>query len=92
VKALAKKGVKNLVVVTPGFAADCLETLEEISVDNARVFTRAGGTNFAHIQENRAASPTHRPTQTSSRSSDRRIRRRHVESIIHYNFSARSEG
>jgi len=49
VKALAKKGVKNLVVLTPGFAADCLETLEEIAVDNARVFKRAGGQNFALI-------------------------------------------
>jgi ferrochelatase len=49
VKALAKKGVKNLVVVTPGFSADCLETLEEIAVENAHVFTRAGGKNFAAI-------------------------------------------
>ena len=49
VKALAKKGVKNLVVLTPGFAADCLETLEEIAVENARVFKRAGGQNFALI-------------------------------------------
>ena len=49
VKALAKKGVKNLVVVTPGFAADCLETLEEIAVENARVFKRYGGENFAAI-------------------------------------------
>jgi protoporphyrin/coproporphyrin ferrochelatase len=49
VKALAKRGVKNLVVVTPGFAADCLETLEEIAVDNAGMFTRHGGKNFAAI-------------------------------------------
>ena len=49
VKALARKGVKNLVVVTPGFAADCLETLEEIAHDNARVFKRYGGENFAAI-------------------------------------------
>jgi len=49
VRALAKKGVKNLVVVTPGFSADCLETLEEIAVENAHVFTRAGGKNFAAI-------------------------------------------
>ncbi len=49
VKALAKKGVKNLVVITPGFAADCLETLEEIAVENARVFKRHGGQNFAAI-------------------------------------------
>jgi protoporphyrin/coproporphyrin ferrochelatase len=49
VKALARKGVKNVVVVTPGFAADCLETLEEIAVENARVFKRYGGENFAAI-------------------------------------------
>jgi protoporphyrin/coproporphyrin ferrochelatase len=49
VKALAKQGVKNLVVVTPGFAADCLETLEEIAVENAHVFKRYGGANFAAI-------------------------------------------
>ena len=49
VKALAKKGVKNLVVLTPGFSADCLETLEEIAVENARVFKRYGGANFAAI-------------------------------------------
>ncbi len=48
-KALAKKGVKNLVVIMPGFAADCLETLEEIAVENARVFKRHGGRNFAAI-------------------------------------------
>ena len=49
VKALAKKGVKNLVVITPGFSADCLETLEEIAVENAKVFKRYGGQNFAAI-------------------------------------------
>jgi protoporphyrin/coproporphyrin ferrochelatase len=49
VKALAKKGVKNIVVMTPGFSADCLETLEEIAVENARAFKRAGGENFAAI-------------------------------------------
>jgi protoporphyrin/coproporphyrin ferrochelatase len=49
VKALAKKGVKNIVVMTPGFSADCLETLEEIAVENARAFKRAGGENFTAI-------------------------------------------
>jgi len=39
VKALAKKGVKIWSWVTPGFSADCLETLEEIAVDNARAFS-----------------------------------------------------
>ena len=49
VKALAKRGVKNLAVITPGFAADCLETLEEIAVENAHYFRRAGGENFAAV-------------------------------------------
>ena len=49
VRVLARKGVKNLVVITPGFAADCLETLEEIAVENARMFKRHGGENFAAI-------------------------------------------
>jgi len=49
VKALAKKGVKNLVMITPGFSADCLETLEEIAVENAEVFKRYGGENFVAI-------------------------------------------
>lgn len=49
VKRLAKEGVKNLAVVTPGFAADCLETLEEIAGENAEYFKHAGGENFAAI-------------------------------------------
>lgn len=49
VKALAKKGVKNLAVITPGFSADCLETLEEIAGENAHLFKRYGGENFAAI-------------------------------------------
>ena len=49
VRQLAKQGVQNLVVITPGFSADCLETLEEIAVENAHIFKRAGGKNFAHI-------------------------------------------
>src|SRR5262245_24611964 len=49
VAALAQKGVKNLAVVTPGFAADCLETLEEIAGENAEIFRHNGGINFAAI-------------------------------------------
>jgi protoporphyrin/coproporphyrin ferrochelatase len=49
VKALAGRGVKNLAIVTPGFAADCLETLEEIACENAEIFHHAGGQNFAAI-------------------------------------------
>jgi protoporphyrin/coproporphyrin ferrochelatase len=49
VKRLAQDGVKNLAVITPGFSADCLETLEEIAVENAHIFKRHGGENFAAI-------------------------------------------
>jgi ferrochelatase len=49
VKKLAKDGVKNLAVITPGFSADCLETLEEIAVENAHIFKRYGGQSFAAI-------------------------------------------
>jgi ferrochelatase len=49
IKKLAKGGVKNIAVITPGFSADCLETLEEIAVENAHVFTKHGGKNFAAI-------------------------------------------
>ncbi len=49
VRALAQSGVKNLAVVTPGFSADCLETLEEIAGENAEIFRHAGGERFAAI-------------------------------------------
>jgi ferrochelatase len=49
VKNLAKRGVKKLAVTMPGFAADCLETLEEIAIENARMFKRHGGEDFAAI-------------------------------------------
>jgi ferrochelatase len=49
VKSLAERGVKNLAVVTPGFSADCLETLEEIAMENADIFRQAGGENFATV-------------------------------------------
>ena len=43
------EGVKRLAVLTPGFAADCLETLEEIGVENAEYFHAAGGEKFAAL-------------------------------------------
>jgi ferrochelatase len=49
VESLARRGVKSLAVVTPGFSADCLETLEEIAVENADIFRAHGGANFAAI-------------------------------------------
>jgi protoporphyrin/coproporphyrin ferrochelatase len=49
VERLARSGVRNLVAITPGFSADCLETLEEIAMENAEIFHRNGGTNFFAI-------------------------------------------
>jgi len=49
VKSLAEQGLKSLAVITPGFAADCLETLEEIGMENAEIFKQAGGQNFVAI-------------------------------------------
>jgi len=49
VKNLAKRGVKSIAVITPGFSDDCLETLEEIAVENAHLFRKHGGENFVAI-------------------------------------------
>ena len=49
VERLAKDGVKRMAVVTPGFSADCLETLEEIAQENAELFRHKGGEQFAAI-------------------------------------------
>lgn len=49
VEGLAKGGVKRLAIVTPGFAADCLETLEEIAGENKEIFLEHGGQQFAFI-------------------------------------------
>jgi ferrochelatase len=49
IKQLAKDGVRRIAVVMPGFAADCLETLEEIAQENAGIFRRHGGEAFSAI-------------------------------------------
>jgi ferrochelatase len=49
IEQLAKDGVRRIAVVTPGFSADCLETLEEIAQENAEIFAHAGGEQFAAI-------------------------------------------
>jgi len=49
IEQLAKDGVRSLAVVTPGFAADCLETLEEIAQENAEIFHHAGGEKFSFV-------------------------------------------
>jgi ferrochelatase len=47
IENLAKRGVKRLAVITPGFAADCLETLEELSIRGRELFCEHGGERFA---------------------------------------------
>lgn len=49
VRALARASCANLVVITPGFSADCLETLEEIDKENRHFFLESGGKNFATV-------------------------------------------
>lgn len=48
-KALPGEGVRNVDVVCPGFAVDCLETLEEIAMQNRELFVEAGGETFQYI-------------------------------------------
>jgi ferrochelatase len=48
-KSLGERGVKNIAVIMPGFSADCLETLEEIAMENAEIFRHAGGKYFTAI-------------------------------------------
>jgi len=48
-KRLSAEGKKRLLVITPAFVTDCLETLEEIRVRGSEDFTAAGGTSFVHI-------------------------------------------
>ena len=49
IERLAREGVRRIAVVTPGFVTDCLETLEEIAQENAGIFKRNGGEQFAAI-------------------------------------------
>ena len=48
-KELAEKGVRRVAVICPGFASDCLETLEEIVVENRNYFIESGGEVFDYI-------------------------------------------
>ena len=49
IEQLARDGVKRIAVVMPGFAADCLETLEEIAQENAHIFRQHGGDELSAI-------------------------------------------
>ena len=49
VEVLARDGVKRIAIITPGFVADCLETLEEIAEENKEIFLENGGEDFSYI-------------------------------------------
>lgn len=48
-KSLPRQGMKRVAVVAPGFAADCLETLEELEIRGRDSFLAAGGERFAYL-------------------------------------------
>jgi len=48
-EAMPAKGIKSVQIIAPGFAADCLETLEELAMQNAELFKQNGGETFQYI-------------------------------------------
>ncbi len=46
---LPKEGIKNIAILSPAFSADCLETLEELMVENRHIFINAGGEKYDYI-------------------------------------------
>ncbi|MCW5589060.1 MAG: ferrochelatase [Legionellales bacterium] len=48
-ETLPSHGIKNIAITCPGFAADCLETLQEIQLENRHIFMEAGGESFHYI-------------------------------------------
>ncbi|WP_180175738.1 ferrochelatase [Acinetobacter sp. YH12025] len=48
-EAWGKQGVKSVQVMSPAFSADCLETLEELALQNAEIFQAAGGGEYGYI-------------------------------------------
>jgi protoporphyrin/coproporphyrin ferrochelatase len=49
VEELPKQGVKNLLMISPGFISDCVETLEELAIGLKETFQENGGENFAVV-------------------------------------------
>ncbi|MCA0434698.1 MAG: ferrochelatase [Proteobacteria bacterium] len=49
VESLPGQGVKNVVMISPGFAADCVETLEELAIGLKETFHQSGGENFSVV-------------------------------------------
>ena len=46
---LAKTNQHNVAIISPAFSADCLETLEELAMENKEIFMHAGGKNYRYI-------------------------------------------
>ena len=49
IERLAKEGLENLQVISPAFSSDCLETIEELNVENREIFMENGGKKFDYI-------------------------------------------
>jgi len=49
VEELPKQGVKNLLMISPGFSSDCVETLEELAIGLKETFQEHGGQNFSVV-------------------------------------------
>ena len=52
---LPKEGIKRVLVVCPGFAVDCLETIEEIKLQNREIFLSAGGESCGYVKARNAS-------------------------------------
>jgi ferrochelatase len=50
IRALGRSGARRLLVLSPSFVADCLETLYEIRVENAEIFREAGGEDLTLVE------------------------------------------
>jgi ferrochelatase len=48
-RQMPTRGIREVTVMCPGFAVDCLETLEEIGIENRDVFVRSGGERFEYV-------------------------------------------
>jgi ferrochelatase len=49
IERMGKAGIKKMVIVTPAFVSDCLETLEEIAMEGEEIFHEVGGKEFSTI-------------------------------------------
>ena len=48
-ESMPARGIKRVAILAPGFSADCVETLEELSIRGRETFEAAGGTHFAYL-------------------------------------------